>query len=576
MQSNLKFFLSLIFFFPLLSLAQENDFPKDDFKPPVDFNMALSGTFGELRTNHFHSGIDIKTFGATGKPLMAIADGFVSRVAVSPGGFGHAVYIEHPNGYTSVFAHCKSFSPALAQWVKTEQYRLESFQVNLFPEKNQFQVKQGEVIAYSGNSGSSMGPHLHFEIRKTLGQTPVNPLLFNYDVRDFIRPTINGLKIFPVGKYSFVDGKNKVATQSLAGWGPEYKLKTGDTLKLSGQFYFGINTYDKLNDANNKNGVYSIQFYIDSTLVYAHALEMFDFTESRYVNSLIDYKGYVKQKSRYQKTYIEPNNKLSIYREVSGNGIFSFIDDNYHQLKYVVKDANGNESILKFTVKSNPPQFKNIGTENQVPEEIVVFNWDDDNYFETKDFSISVPKGALYDTLKFEYTVSPEVDEGFYSPLHEVGNPGKAIQNRCKLSIKPLDFPEELKSKALIVRVDKRPISAGGSWDGEFLTSNIRNFGSYSISVDTISPEIIAKNIQNAKNVSQQSTIKFTIKDDFSGIRDYRATLNGEWLLMEWDPKNSLLVYRIDDRLKAGENHFELQVTDAVGNEAKYEALLKR
>ena len=259
MFSNKKIFPILIVLFFLHSLGlfgQEIKNSKVSFMAPVDFKMALSGTFGELRSNHFHAGIDIKTYGVIGKPIHAIADGFVSRIAVSPGGYGEAVYIEHPNGFTSVYAHCNAFSDKLSQWVKAQQYAKESFQVNLFPERNQFAVKRGDIIAYTGNSGSSAGPHLHFEIRKTNRQIPVNPLFFDFDIKDFIRPTIRGIKIYPFGKSSLINGSSSTASPEIAGWGPEYRLNNSDTLLLSGYFYFGIDTYDLLNDANNKNGVY--------------------------------------------------------------------------------------------------------------------------------------------------------------------------------------------------------------------------------------------------------------------------------------------------------------------------------
>lgn len=567
------FFFSII---PLLIFGQDESLPKNYFKSPVDFKMVLSGTFGELRTNHLHSGIDIKTYGATGKPLKAVADGFVSRVAVSPGGFGNAIYIEHPNGYTSVYAHCKTFAPEIAAWVKKEQYRLESFQVNLFPEKDQFKFKQGDIIAFSGNSGSSMGPHLHFEIRKTNVQTPVNPLLFNFEIKDFVRPAIAGLKIFPANNYSFINERKKVTKLPLEGWGLEYRLKSSDTITLSGNFYFGINTYDKLNDANNQNGVFSIDFYIDTNLVYSHQMNQFDFSESRYVNALIDYRGLINEKSRYQKTYIEPNNKLSIYQKVDGNGIFSFIDDEYHTLKYVVKDATGNESVLTFVVKSSPPQFKDVLVKKENGIGSTNFTWREDNYYETPDFILTVPKEALYDTMKFEYAVSNKIEKGFYTPVHKVHKPEKPLQSWCEMSIKSENFPERLKVKALIVGISKDLIPVGGEWNGDFLTTKIRDFGDYSITVDTVAPTIKPLNISNGKNISNQKSINFKIDDNLSGIVNYSATLNGKWLLMEWDPKNELLVYWMDEKMMAGKNYFHLKVSDAVGNESNYEVVLNR
>ncbi len=562
--------------FILQNSQAQNGSSRVDFDAPVDFKMALSGTFGELRSNHFHAGIDIKTFGAINKPLYAIANGHVSRVVVSPGGYGKAVYIEHPNGYTSVYAHCNKFTGELADWVKEEQYRLQSFRVNLFPEPGQFKVRKGEIIAYSGNSGSSLGPHVHFEIRKTIGQIPVNPLQFGFKVKDFIRPKITGMRIYPVTSYSLINGKNEIYEADLAGWGPDYRIKNHDTLQLSGEFYFGINAYDRLNDSRNRNGVYEVELMNDSNRVYSHRMDEFSFSETRYVNSLIDYKTYQNLKRRYQKTYVEPNNKLSVYDSVFNEGIFMFIDEKYHVLKYVIRDIFDNESVLTFTVKSSPPAFTDVFTAAQKNHDKTFFEWSAENTFETSDFSIKIPAGALYDTLTFQYSESLP-DEGFYSALHSVHKDSKAIHKSCEIRIKPHEIPEKIMGKALIAKVEDDELSsAGGMWDGVFMKTSIRQFGDYAIVVDTIPPELRPLNFRDGKNMSGMKVLKVAAKDELAGIDSYEATLNGEWLLMEWDPKNDLLLYSIDERLKSGKNTFRLIVTDGVGNETALTAILIR
>jgi hypothetical protein len=532
--------------------------------------MTLSGTFGELRSDHFHAGIDIKTYGVIGKPIHAIADGFVSRVAVSPGGYGKAVYIEHPNGYTSVYAHCNAFSAPLDQWVKNQQYAKQSFQVNLFPERNKFLVKRGDIVAYTGNSGSSAGPHLHFEIRKTLGQIPVNPLLFDFDVKDFIRPSIRGIKIYPVGKSSLINGKFAITSPDIAGWGPEYRIKDSDTIVLSGYFYFGIDTYDLLNDANNKNGVYSVALFIDSTVVYRHKMDEVSFAETRYINSLIDYGWYHQEHRRYQKTYIEPANMLSIYDPHPGNGIFAFTKRSLHQIKYVVEDAAGNRSVLTFMVRSNPPRLIRAVSDYVELSPYPVFSWDKENTFSTDEFRLVIPEGALYDTLGFRYAVDDTIKNGFCAPIHHVHKPTQALHSWCDMAIRASSVPEHLKEKALIVRVDEEMIAAGGEWDGEFLRTRIRDFGNYSIAIDSLPPSLRPNNNIPDNRIQNQKTIDFFIDDDLSGIESIKATLNGNWLLMEWDPKNKHLFYRIDERMKTGENKFYLEIEDGVGNVSVY------
>jgi hypothetical protein len=559
-----------------LTAGAQNNYPKDDFIPPVDFEMALSGTFGELRNNHFHSGIDIKTWGVQGKPVYAVADGFVSRIKISPGGFGKAIYIEHPNGYTSVYAHCRNFTDAIDSYVKNEQYKQESFGVNLFPDKEMFPVKQGEVVAHSGNTGGSMGPHLHFEIRETKGQVPVNPLLFEFPVKDYIRPKIARLMIYPYGKLSLIEGKNEPLEQKLAGWGPEYRLKNSDTIRVSGKVYFGIETYDLLNEAKNKNGIYSIQALVDSILVYSFRMEKFPFTESKYVNSLIDYSYYKNNKKRIQKTYIEPGNKLSIYTDIKNNGTYEFIDNNIHNITYIVKDVNGNESVLMFLIKSNPPIFPDVFTNGNHQSNDIIFGYDRENVFEDENIKLIIPKGALYDTLQFQF-LAQEPDSFALSKTYSIHNKSKPLHKSAKLMIRPENIDTTYRDKyliALIADKNDKLYAAGGKWEGDYLVSWISQFGNYIVTIDTIAPEIRPVNIFTGKNLEGQYSIKFRIKDNLAGIKNYKATMNGKWILMDWDPKNQLLTYHIDDRTLKGKNQFKLIVTDGRGNESVYEAEL--
>jgi hypothetical protein len=555
----------------------QQDFPKDYFGAPVNFRMILSGTFGELRSNHFHSGIDIKTGGVTGKPILAVADGYVSRVSVSPGGFGKAVYIHHPNGYTSVYGHCDRFADSIARWVRAEQYRQELFTVNLIPDKGQFKVKKGQVVAFSGNSGSSGGPHLHFEFRETESEIPVNPLLFGFDVRDFTRPTIQRMKIYPVGSNSFINGRSKITEFALAGWGPNYRLKDGDTISLSGTFYFGIDTYDLLNDATNKNGVFAIRLLVDSTERYSHRLQQFSFDESRYINSLIDYDDYVRRKVRFQKTYIAPGNKLSVYETKTRRGLMEFTDGKMHQIQYVAEDANGNASVLTVFVKASPPDFRNAMQHVVNPKTQKVFDWDTDNSFSAENFKLELPRGTLYDTLSFTFSQSA-VEVGFYTPLYKVHHSGVAMHDYGKIFMKPQGLPPGSESQALVVQVPPKGdlIPVGGKWEEGWLVAPIRSFGNYAVVIDSVAPTIAAVNIPNDKNVSGQKNITFRIDDVLSGIADYRGSINDKWILMDSDAKNKLLVYTIDERMPKGSSRLKLEVTDERGNKKTYQATLVR
>ena len=562
-------FLVLIF---NVSISYSQKYPQNYFRAPVDFPILLSGTFGELRSNHFHSGIDIKTNGRRGEKVYAAADGYVSRIKVSPWGFGKALYITHPNGYVTVYAHLFCFSGQIANYVKKEHYRRESFAMDIYPDSSKLRIRKGQIVALSGNSGSSGGPHLHFEIRDEKTEVPINPLFFGMKVKDNIRPFIRSYKIFPYDEISKINNRNKALGFKVLYQSPKLKIK--DTLTLSGKIYFGIQTYDHQNYTSNKNGVYEINLYVDNKLIYSQDVEKFSFFESRYLNSLIDYSEYIKTRKRIQKTYVAPNNKLSIYKNVVEHGVFNFSDEKFHNVTYVVKDFAGNTSKLSFVVKSEkPPTAK--------PKAVVAksknsFSYKTKNHFETKEMILDIPKNALYESMIFKYKTGATRKNSF-SKTHYIHNKFTPLHKYCSLAIKPNStLPARLRNKALLAKTNKagRLVSAGGKWENGYVISKTREFGVYVVVVDTIAPKIKALNIFNNKNISSQKTIKIRISDNFSGIKSYRGTINNKWILMDYDAKKNTLTYKFDSILLKGKNKFKLVVKDDKGNSGVYSANL--
>jgi len=552
----------------------------------MDNRLLLSGTFGEIRSNHFHSGIDIKTGGVEGSPVYAVADGYVSRIKVSAYGFGKVIYVTHTNGYVSVYAHLSRFNQVIGDYIRKEQYRRENFEIELFPSETAFPVKKGEIIAYSGNSGSSGGPHLHFEMRDGASQEPINPLLFGYEVKDFIKPAISSVKIYPEDEYSAINGKNKSVRYLVEGWGAEHRFAGNPVIKLKGNISFAIQAHDQQNDTDNKNGLYEIKLFIDSKEVFGIKMESFAFEDTRYVNSLIDYEEYARNNVRLQQTRIDPGNKLDIYGETLNKGVYIFDDTLTHAIRYEVTDVAGNKSVLAFRAKAEKavnPEVNSSGfqvpgsnqTEKNSQFQISNFNYATPNSFYNGSVSLTAPRGVFYDSFTFVYDSAKQIP-GTYSVVHRIHDRYTPVHDYMTLSIKPANLPEGLREKALVVKVKDDGInyaSAGGEWESNGrITAKIREFGDYTVAVDTIPPKIKAIRPETFFKMAGVREIRITISDELSGIASYRGMLNGKWILMEYDAKNDVLVYTVDELLLPGKNTLLLEVRDGKRNRALYSA----
>jgi len=559
-----------IFMLSVLSVLGQS-YPKNYFRSPLDIPLYLSGTFGELRSNHFHSGIDIKTQGVQGKKVYAVADGYVSRIKISTGGYGKAIYITHPGGYVSVYGHLKNYNDNINKFVKELQYKKKSFTVEAYPGKDQFKVKKGDVIGFSGNTGGSMGPHLHFEIREEATQYPINPLLFeSIKVKDFTRPAINGVAIYPIGANSSVNGSSDTLFLGVEGWGEKHRLADAKTIKVNGSIAFGISAYDKMNGINNKNGVYKILMKLDSVEVFVVEMNKLSFSTTRYINSLIDYGHYKEKGTRFVRTQIDTNNRLFIYRGVVSNGIYNFDDTLKHSIEFVVTDAYGNISKLKFEVVSGDTLTKNKKSKTENGR---YFVFSQKNRIAEKGLEVSFAENSFYRSLDFDFDTL-ERDETTLSAIYRLHNKNVAVQKYFNIAISAGGVDEKLLSKLYVAYSPegKEYWYSGAKRKGRKIASRSRLLGFYTLMADTVAPIIKPINIKNGKNISKQKTIKVVVKDKQTTLKSFNAYLNGEWILMEYDAKNNLLVYNFDNRLKKGKNKFILKLKDALGNVTEYEA----
>ena len=565
-------FFSRLILISILFLNTLSDFPVDRtlFISPIRIPLSLSANFGELRVDHFHSGIDIKTQGVTGKEVVAAADGYVYRIGVSPTGFGNALYLRHLSGFSTVYGHLQKFSPEIDAYVKSQQYERKSFTVTLFPPKEKFPVKQGDLIAFSGNSGGSGGPHLHFEVRKADSEVPLNPLLFNFGPADNIKPVIEKLFIYPAISTSTINNLHNIKKISVASSNGNYYIPSGDEISISGPAGFGIKAYDQLNDNSNKCGIYSIELRIDSLLKFSYIMDEFSFNESRYINSHIDYETYMRENSFIERAFVLPNDKLSVYKNVINRGIFNFADGKIHHIEIAIKDVYNNRSAISFDVKSTVPL---TGGNEKPAREGVMMPYSRNNLFRAQNIALSIPSGALYDTLYFLYKRDNGTPQ-MLSDVHYVHNKYTPLQRPCSLSIKPTYVPAGKESKMLIVQMsdDFKKSGINSSYSDGYVTGDIVSFGMFFAGIDTVAPAIYANQLQPGADLTGKSELRIRITDDLSGIKSYEPAIDGKWALFEYDQKNDVLIYRFDPvRLTKGTTHsLTLKVTDNKENQSNY------
>jgi murein DD-endopeptidase MepM/ murein hydrolase activator NlpD len=535
---------------------------------PMEIPLDLSGNFMEPRSNHFHSGLDMRTQGREGVPVRAVADGWVSRIKISPWGYGKAVYIDHPDGHTSVYGHLQQLKGPVGKACIDAQYRMKDFSIDWTPEKGAVQVKQGEVIGLSGNTGSSGGPHLHFELRNTANQHALDPQALGISVPDKTPPEIFGVRLYPLTDSSRIGPYPPKAvgfpTQGGAG---RYGLKPGDIPMAYGTVGLALHTIDRYDGMAAKFGVRRIEVFVDSVAVFSTRFDAVDFNTNRYCNAHMDYALYKGNKMEYHRCYRLPNNKLRIYGKEEAQGHIPLTPGRDHHVRFKVTDANGNVSTLTFMLRGATAEAsRSWGT--AVPDGSL-FRYDTENVLAEDGVSLTLPALALYDDTYVGYERKAAPTKAI-APLHVLHDPLVPIHSNSTLRIEVPDLKEEWRSKALIVSMNGKTSAVGGTYADGAITAQVRSFGSYTVMVDTVPPVI--KNADLRTDMNGRSSFTLKITDDLSGVDSWKATLDGTWILMEYEPKTNSLTHTFDTHTQApGKKTFKLDVTDDRGNTSRYE-----
>lgn len=529
-------------------------------RKPMDIPVLLSGNFGELRSNHFHSGIDFKTQGVEGKPIHSVQDGYVSRISVSPWGYGNGLYITHPDGTTTVYGHLQKFSQKITAYLKEKQYEQESFNVNLSLTPDELPVKEGELVALSGNTGSSGGPHLHFEVRDTETEEPMDPIEYYKDlIKDTQAPKIQGIMVYSMPEKGVVNGsRRKLELKPVTAKNGKQTLN--GKIEAWGEIGLAVKGYDYMDNTSNIYGIKDITLTADSQVIFHSNLDRFAFDESRYLNSFTDFEEWKEHRSFYIKSFVDPGNRLRFIESLN-RGILTIDEPRTYHLTYQLADAFGNTTQLSIRIEGKEQPIPEIDTENTE-----LFHWWSDNRFGAKGIRLTIPKGNLYDDLYFHYSVKE--DSAALGATHILHNKPVAFHKSAKLSLRLQTDTLENKQQYGIVRLQNgRRSWTGGVYRNGWVDADIKETGSYTLGQDLVPPTITPLN--PATWVSKQA-IALRLSDNLSGVQTYRGEIDGQYVLFEMNSK-SVITYHFDkERLARGKHTLKLVVTDACGNQSTY------
>lgn len=569
---TLKFPALLAVTLLFLSMAEHaGKYPVHDFYSPVNRDIRLSGTFGELRSNHFHAGLDIKSStGMSGDPIYAAQEGFVSRIRVDGSGYGNVIYVDHPNGFTTLYAHLDRFAPEIQEYVRQEQYAAENFEVDLYPDRSKFPVHQSQLIGIMGNTGHSYGPHLHFEIRHTEGQVPVNPLHFGYAIADQRAPVIQQLIVYEYDE----NGKAGTSRVMQPAKLPSGKYGFTNPISLaSSRVSFGVRAYDMHDGTPNQNGIYGVQCKADGEPSFAFTFDEIPIEQTRYLNAHIDYRQKLNQNKFFHRCHSLEGNKLPIYYAGVDKGLIYINPEQTRKITLDVTDFHGNISTIEFDVQRDlsipvketiEPTYDIMG----LPDEV--------NIISKPGIQVVWPKGSFYEQIPLQVDVIPSEGLDCYSPHFAISPVDIPVHYYFDVNIEGLSVPPALTNKFFIARCEPNGsiVNCGATWIGNNLSTGVRQLSTYTIMADTIPPKITT--VHFGPKMTGWSRMAFKISDNFS-VRDggrpllYDAWVDDQWILMALDGKSATLTHVFDGSIPPGDHQLRIKVIDDRGNETVLE-----
>ena len=549
--------------------VQAQHYPVNYFITPMDTPLYLSAPFGSLRDNHFHSGMDIRTFEKEGLPVYAVADGYVSRIKVSAVGYGKAVYINHPNGYTSVYAHLLKYEGAIANHIKSIHYLEQKFELDNFPTKDLIKIKKGEIIGWSGNSGGSTGPHLHFEIRDTKREESINPQLFGIPGVDLFKPTLKRLVIYALNNNRPVVQHNIAINDNNTIKSDSGTLLLDTLIIAKGPTGFGIEAYDYLMNENKTYSIYCTDFFFNQIKRFSYRIDRVNFAETKYINTHIDYDLYKRDGYRIQKCFLDDGNKAQVYPYMRNKGKVLIDDTLTHTVHFCVGDFDGRSHTFYAKVRSN-----NKPSYSETPCNDLVWYPNSKQIYKRDGITISIPEGALYDTLNPCVIVTKPNIKGILSAAYQIHTPNTPLHKSIGIAI-DTDTASIPSSKLLLasIKKDGSLSSIGGEYKQGKVTSLTSNFGTYVIIADTNSPTIKVLELSTKNELSDTTKLLIKTTDNISGISTYNAFINNSWILLDYDAKNDLLQYEFDNKtIYNQKQELHIIVIDKKGNTATWKS----